>query len=47
MMTKNLCSALAGLPLNWAGLANPNPKTFLQPNYEASILLHSRILAAF
>jgi hypothetical protein len=31
----------------WAGLAIPDPTTSVQPNYEASILLCSHILAAF
>jgi hypothetical protein len=39
--------ALAGLPVKWAGLAIPDPTTSAQPNYEASILLCSHILAAF
>jgi hypothetical protein len=39
--------ALAGLPIRWAGLAIPDPTTSAQPNYEASILLCSHILAAF
>jgi hypothetical protein len=39
--------ALAGLPVKWAGLAIPDPTTLAQPNYEASILLCSHILAAF
>jgi hypothetical protein len=39
--------ALAGLPVKWAGLAIPDPTTSAQPNYEASILLYSHILAAF
>jgi hypothetical protein len=39
--------ALAGLPVKWAGLAIPDPTTSVQPNYEASILLCSHILAAF
>jgi hypothetical protein len=47
MMTKTLTFALAGLPLKWAGLAIPNPTTLAHPNYEASILLCSHILAAF
>jgi hypothetical protein len=40
-------SALAGLPVKWAGLVIPDPTTLVQPNYEASILLCSHILAAF
>jgi hypothetical protein len=47
MMTKTLAFALAGLPLKWAGLAIPDPTTLAHPNYEASILLCSHILAAF
>ena len=39
--------ALAGLPVKWAGLAIPDPTTSAQPNYEASILPCSHILAAF
>jgi hypothetical protein len=39
--------ALAGLPVKWAVLAIPDPTTSAQPNYEASILLCSHILAAF
>jgi hypothetical protein len=39
--------ALASLPVKWAGLAIPDPTTSAQPNYEASILLCSHILAAF
>ena len=39
--------ALAALPVKWAGLANPDPTTSAQPNYESSILLCSHILAAF
>jgi hypothetical protein len=46
MMTKTLAFALAGLPLKWAGLAIPDPTTSVHPNYEASILLCSQILAA-
>jgi hypothetical protein len=41
------CRALAGLPVKWDGLAIPDPTTSVQPNYEAGILLCSRILAAF
>jgi hypothetical protein len=36
-----------GLPIKWAGLAIPDPTTSAQPNYEASILLYTHILAAF
>jgi hypothetical protein len=39
--------ALSGLPVKWAGLAIPDPTALAQPNYEASILLCSHILAAF
>jgi hypothetical protein len=39
--------ALAGLPVKWAGLAIPDPTTSAQPNYKASILLYSHIMAAF
>jgi hypothetical protein len=39
--------ALAGPPVKWAGLAIPDPTTSAQPNYEASILLCSHILASF
>jgi hypothetical protein len=39
--------ALPDLPIKWAGLAIPYPTTSVQPNYEASILLCSHILAAF
>jgi hypothetical protein len=39
--------ALAGLHVKWAGLAIPDPTTLAQPNYEASILLYSHIMAAF
>jgi hypothetical protein len=41
------CHALAGLSVKWAGLAIPDPTTSEQPNYEASILLCSHVLAAF
>jgi hypothetical protein len=33
--------------MQWAGLAIPDPTTSAHPNYEASILLCSHILAAF
>ena len=39
--------ALAALPVKWAGLAIPDPTASAQPNYDASILLCSHILAAF
>jgi hypothetical protein len=38
---------LAGLPVKWAGLVIPDPTPLAQPNYEASILLCSHILAVF
>jgi hypothetical protein len=39
--------ALTGLPVKWAGLAIPDPTTSAQPNYAASTLPCSHILAAF
>jgi hypothetical protein len=35
------------LPVKWAGLAIPDPTVSADPNYDASVLLVSHILAAF
>jgi hypothetical protein len=41
------CRKLSCLPVKWAGLAIPDPTVSAEPNYEASVLLCSHILAAF